>query len=37
MLDWFFAYGTLIVGTLVALAALIKDADDYVNISKKRG
>jgi hypothetical protein len=37
MLDWFFAYGTLVVGTLVAFAALLKDAEDYVNISKKRG
>ena len=37
MLEWFFAYGTLVVGALVAFAVLFKDAESYVNLSKRRG
>jgi len=37
MWDWIFAYGTLFVGTAFAAAALAKDAEDYVNLSKSSG
>jgi len=36
-MDWFFAYGTLIVGALATAGALYKEASEYINLSKKQG
>jgi hypothetical protein len=35
--DWFFAYGILVVGAFATACILYKEADEYLNLSKKRG